>query len=117
MKRTSLPTIAGVINIIIGSIYLLGGIGIGVAFALGEGYGTSEVFPIVLLIIIAMPLAFSLPSIVGGIYAMQRKNWVIVLIGSITSLIIGAWVIIGLIPLILVILSKEEFEQTKKELA
>jgi putative membrane protein len=38
---------------------------------------------------------------------MQRKNWAIALIGSIASFL--TWFIIGLIPLILVILSKNEF--------
>ncbi len=55
----------------------------------------------------AVLLVFSLPSLIGGVYAVQRKNWVIALIGSIASFL--TWFIIGLIPLILVILSKDEF--------
>ena len=109
MKRTALPTVAGVMNIIIGSINFLGVIGVGIAIAVvwSNQYWIDWTALTVLWIVFAVLLVFSLPSLIGGIYAIQRKNWAVALIGSIASFL--TWFIIGLIPLILVILSKDEF--------
>ena len=110
MKRTALPTVAGVINIIIGSINLLGVIGVGIAIAVvWSQVGVDSTALTVLWIVFAVLLVFCLPSLIGGIYAIQRKNWAIALIGSIASLITWFWCLIGLVPIILVILSKDEF--------
>ena len=110
MKRTALPIVAGVMNIIIGSINLLGVIGVGIAIAVvWSQVGVDSIALTVLWIVFGVLLLFGLPSLIGGIYAVQRKNWAIALIGSIASFITWSWGIIGLIPLILVILSKDEF--------
>ena len=100
MKRTALPTIAGVINIVIGSLNLLGIIGVGIAIiVISSAAGVDViVIPILWSVLVAL-LILGLPSLIGGIYALQRKNWAIALIGSIASFLI--WNIIGLIPLIL----------------
>ena len=110
MKRTALPTVAGVMNIIIGSINFLGVIGVGIAIAVmwSDRYWTDWTALTVLWIVFAVLLVFSLPSIIAGIYAVQRKNWAIALLGSIASFL--TWFIIVLIPLILIALSKDEFE-------
>ncbi len=109
MNKTSLPTIAGVMNIIIGSINMLGVIGVGIAIAVvwSARYWVDWTALTVLWIVFAVLLVFSLPSIIAGIYAVQRKYWVIALLGSIASFL--TWFIIGLIPLILIALSKDEF--------
>ena len=109
MNRTASPVIAGVMNIVIGSINLLGVIGVGIAIAvLYSTAGTTPIATTVLWIVFIILLVFSLPSLVGGIYALQRRNWVMALIGSIASLL--TWNLIGLIPLVLVIISKNEFD-------
>lgn len=108
MKRTALPIVAGVMNIIIGSINLLGVIGVGIAIAVvWSQVGVDSIALTVLWIVVVVLLVFGLPSLIGGIYAVQRKNWVIALIGSVASFL--TWSIIGLIPLILIALSKDEF--------
>ncbi len=111
MKRTPIPIIAGVMNITIGSINLLGVSGVGIAIAViwSDQYWIDWTALTVLWIVLVVLLIFGLPSLIGGIYAIQRKNWAIALIGSIASFITWSWGIIGLIPLILVILSKDEF--------
>jgi putative membrane protein len=111
MKRTPIPIIAGVMNIIIGSINLLGVIGVGIAIAViwSDQYWVDWTALTVLWIVLVVLLIFGLPSLIGGIYAIQRKNWAIALIGSIASLITWFWGLIGLVPIILVILSKDEF--------
>jgi hypothetical protein len=111
MKRTSMPTIAGVFNIVIGAINLLGVLGVAIALVvisnsiLNHG---SIVIPILWAVLVAL-IVFGIPSIVGGIFAVQRRNWAMALIGSIASFI--TWNLIGLVPLILVALSKDEFDQ------
>ena len=114
MKRTALPTIAGVINIIIGSLNLLSIIGVGIAIVVISSAAGVDVIviPILWSVIVAL-LILGLPSLIGGIYALQRKNWVIALIGSIASFLI--WNIIGLIPLILIIISRDEFGNSISE--
>ena len=108
MKRTALPTIAGVINIIIGSINLLGVFGVGIAIVVISNTAGVDVIVIpILWSVIAGLLVLGIPSLIGGIYSVQRKNWAIALIGSIASFLI--WNIIGLIPLILIIISRDEF--------
>ena len=113
MKRTSSPTIAGVINIVIGSLNLLGVLGVVIIIALiSNDYYIDAITIPFLWVIFFVLLIFSIPSIIGGVYALQRKNWVIALIGSITSFL--TWNVIGLIPLILIIISKDEFAEYAK---
>ena len=114
MKRTALPTIAGVINIVIGSLNLLGIIGVGIAIiVISSAAGVDViVIPILWSVLVAL-LILGLPSLIGGIYALQKKNWAIALIGSIASFLI--WNIIGLIPLILIIISRDEFGNSISE--
>ena len=108
MKRTALPTIAGVFNIIIGSLNLIGIIGCGIAIiVISNATGADLVVIPILWSVIAGLIILGLPSLIGGVYALQRKNWAMALIGSIASFLI--WNIIGLVPLILIIISREEF--------
>lgn len=113
MKRTSSPVIAGVMNIVIGSLnlFLVLGVIIIIALLSNDYYFDDITIPFLWAIFIVL-LIFSVPSIIGGVYALQRKNWVIALIGSIASFL--TWNVIGLIPLILVIISKDEFAEYAK---
>jgi uncharacterized membrane protein len=113
MKRTTSPVIAGVMNIVIGALNLLGVLGIVVIIAvINSDYGIAEITMPFLWVVFFVLLIFSVPSIIGGVYGLQRKNWVLALIGSITSFL--SWNVIGLIPLILVIISKDEFAEYAK---
>ena len=111
MKRTAMPTVAGVFNIAIGALNLLGIFGVGIALIVISNTTAvhgSIVIPILWAVLFAL-LVFGIPSLVGGIFAVQRRNWAMALIGSITSFI--TWNLIGLVPLILVAMSKDEFDQ------
>jgi putative membrane protein len=109
MKRTAMPTIAGIMNIVIGAINLFGVVGVAIAIAIvwSNRVWIDWTAITVLWIVFAVLLVFGLPSLIGGIYALQRKNWGLALTGSIASFI--TWNFIGLIPLILIALSKNEF--------
>jgi len=58
--------------------------------------------------VFAFPAVVGIVAIVGGLYAMQRKIWWLALAGSIAALF-PFW-FLGLAPLILIALSRDEFE-------
>ncbi|MCJ2670524.1 MAG: hypothetical protein LN416_08460 [Candidatus Thermoplasmatota archaeon] len=53
-------------------------------------------------------IVLSLIGLLGGIFAMQRKHFGLAIVGGIFSLLVGFF-IFGLIGLILVAISKDEF--------
>jgi len=102
-QRTALPTTAGIINIVGGTIALIWGmtfaaLGTTIATDVLFGFGLFGVPSIVLGII----------AIIGGIFALRRKIWGFALAGSICAFI-SAWGL-GMLPIIFVALSKREFE-------
>ena len=120
MEKTWKPTVAGVLNIVAGSVGLVAVIGLIIAIIItGGSYlpGTDEIpkFVPYLLIGIAVPLAiFSVLSLLGGIYAVQRKVWWLALTGSITAIFASIPLLgglpVGITATILTALSKNEFE-------
>ena len=121
METTWKPIVAGIINIIVGVFNLLGMLVIiMVLVAIGSGIlALSTVINIMpmwlsgiaqgLLLIIAILLAiFSALPLVGGIYAVQRKNWGLALAGSIVAILSSTP--LGIASTVLVALAKNEFE-------
>ncbi len=70
-------------------------------------------------ILSALIILFSTVALVGGIMAIMRKHYTIVFIGAIFGIISGIFtiigIILGIIALVLLLLSKEEFEAKPKE--
>ncbi|MDD5083232.1 MAG: hypothetical protein PHU08_07675 [Dehalococcoidales bacterium] len=113
VKKTWMPTTAGVLCIVAGVIDLFVGIaitalssfigalsGIWGARAIGTAFG----IPIIILGIVA---------VIGGIYALQRRVWGLALAGAICALLIfPVWPgsIAGLLAIIFVAVSKQEFK-------
>ena len=121
METTRKPVVAGILNIIVGVLNFLGTFFIIIVLvAIGSGILALSAFinimPIWLsgiaqglLIIIAILLAiFSVLPLIGGIYAVQRKNWGLALAGSIVAIFSSAP--LGIASTILVALAKDEFE-------
>jgi len=121
METTWKPIVAGVINIIVGVFNLLGMVVIVmVLVAISSGIlALSTVINIMpmwlsgiaqgILLIIAIILAiFSAIPLVGGIYAVQRKNWGLALAGSIVAILSS--IPLGIVSTVLVALAKNEFE-------
>lgn len=62
--------------------------------------------------ILLIPLAMIIPAVVaiiGGVFTLKRKNWVMALIGSIALLLTSS--IAGVAALVLIILGRDEFEE------
>ncbi len=125
MEKTWKPTTAGILNIIAGVLSLLGAIGViigiivfvfvGSAPFLAYGWGDLGdlgIGPNFLIIILVIAAIFSaiigIFPLIGGIYALQRKKWGLVLAGSIVA-ILGSTPL-GIAATILTAISKDEFE-------
>ena len=119
MERTWKPTVAGILNIVSGVVGLIAVSGLIIAIIITGGYyypGTETIpnFVSALLIGLAVPLAiFSVLSLTGGIYAVQRKKWGLALTGSITAIFASIPLLgglpVGITAIILTVLSKNEF--------
>jgi len=109
VKKTARPVVAGIFNIVVGSINILGVIGLIIAAIASVPFDNG--FPLnvqAILIIIAVPLAvLGAVSIVGGVYGLQRRLWGLALAGSITSAISST--LLGIASIVLIAISKEEF--------
>ncbi|MFC1903857.1 hypothetical protein ACFLW9_03125 [Chloroflexota bacterium] len=121
MKTTWKPVVAGILNIIVGIVNLVGVFLIVILFvAIGSGLLSLSAFinliPIWLsgiaqgvLIITGILIAiFSALPLIGGIYAVQRKNWGLALAGSIVAILVSTP--LGIVSTVLVALAKDEFE-------
>lgn len=111
-RNTAKPVVAGIINIIIGSLCVL--------FALIIGFGTLMYMPAgrsmfgmptnlgIMEFLIVLPLALlGILSIMGGIYNLRRRLWGWALAGSIAAAIIST--IFGVASIILTAISRDEF--------
>ena len=103
-KDSAMPTIGGVLILIAGLIELAGGavlIGGGtffVSFDFGGG---------ILVVCGAVLAVLGVIALLGGIFAIQKKHFALAILGGILGL--AGWFIPGLIGLILVAVSKDEF--------
>ena len=120
-QKTWKPTVAGILNIIVGSVRLLGVFGVTIAIIVlktalywwnlikRDVYPMTLEFIVSILIVVAVFLAVAgILSLLGGISALQRKRWGLALAGSIAS-VFGP-VVLGIPALIFTAISKDEFD-------
>jgi len=123
VKRTWKPMVAGILNIVGGALRILGSIAvlIGIMFfilvatSVGPGpvpemdrWLIPGVLETILIIAVVFLLIVGIISIIGGIYALQRKKWGLALGGSIVA-IFGSSVM-GILATIFIAMAKDEFE-------
>jgi hypothetical protein len=119
MEKTWKPTVAGILEIVSGAVGIITVFGMGIAISVTGGYfipGTEAIpnFVSSLLIGISIPLAiFSILSMIGGIYTLQRKVWGLALAGAISSIFASIPLLgglpVGITATVLVSLSRNEF--------
>lgn len=107
INKTGKPIVAGVLSIIAGCFALIGALFFVVPMVTLGVIGVTFIIPILLAIAI-MPAVLGTLALVGGIYAMKRKIWGLALAGSIASAFICP--ILGIPTLVLITLSRNEFE-------
>ena len=118
VTKTPMPVIAGVLDIVhavFGLLCFIGLLiaiiavsGVGAAIYYGPAWGANMV-PLAVLWSIAIPCIIStILSLIGGVFAIQRKKWGLALAGSIAA--IFPTFIFGVAAVVLIALSKNEFE-------
>ena len=122
MEETWKPTTVGVINIVTGAFFLLGGIAViggsdqpigasaarYVSYSMGLGGEPGSAFITTLIAILsAMLIVPGLLSILGGVCALKRTMWGMALTGSVVTFL--ASVVPGIPAIVLTALSKKEF--------
>ncbi len=118
MKLTWKPIMAGILDIISGAIGMVGGVYFvvlsSVFRAMHEVMGMDPALiqqtEIIISRLFAVPFVLvfiGIISIIGGVYALQRRIWAFALAGAITSCIVFPF--FGLPAIILTGLAQEEF--------
>jgi len=109
-KRTSMPLIAGILAIIAGGLKLFSVLGlIAFSFFAIAPPTITRIGPLTLFLGAFIPLVIlTALAIVGGVFAIQRKRFGIALTGAIAALL--PFSLLGLASVILLAISKEEFE-------
>jgi len=122
MSRTWKPTTAGIINIVCGVFFLIGGIAVFsawgtptatsfagyVMYTMGQS-GTPDT-SYTNTVVTVMALACIIPgiiSVLGGIYSIRRRLWGMALAGSISTFIYSLF--FGIPAIIFTAISKKEF--------
>jgi len=109
VKKTWMPIIAGILDIVTGSLIL----SILFLFAIGPmiiepvRVGTFH-FDLSLLFMVIPAMTIVVLAIVCGIFAIQRRKWGWALAGSIAAAIVPFP--LGIVAIILLVLSKNEFK-------
>jgi hypothetical protein len=116
MIRTWMPTVGGILSIVIGSINLILSvliiIGLAAFFASSyyPNYSGSGVSATLGALIFLPIFIISVVSIIGGIFALRRRLWGLALAGAICA-ILPLWsLIFGVIAVVFIALSKHEFD-------
>ena len=118
MEKTWMPTAAGILDIVAGSLGLLFCVIIAIFFAFfsalmpSNGAGMNGL-PMAIMAIIFVPMAIfmlaaAILAIIGGVYALRRKKWGLALAGSIGALF--GITVIGIVAIVFTAISKSEFE-------
>ena len=111
METTWKPTTAGILTIVAGALNLIAGIAIACVSAACSGPWTGHMgmtgwcfgaigTPLIVIGIVA---------IVGGIFALRRRVWGLALAGAVCALFPPPIIALGLLSIIFLALSKEEF--------
>jgi len=103
--KTNLPSAAGILSIISGSIHISLGfliIFLGQVTMVNTGFWGIGILWIPLTVI-------GITSLIGGILALKRKLWGIALTGAILALI-WPFSILGVAAIILIVLSRQDFK-------
>jgi hypothetical protein len=114
-----MPTAGGVLSIIAGALGLLGilfwaAFGDVIAHHIVNFYFPNVrpapwgIFFMMYSIISLFSIVFDILAIVGGIFALQRRNWGLSLSGAIAALLGGSW-LLGALSTIFISLSRKEF--------
>jgi len=106
-----LSIVAGALSVALGLLFLfLGGILSGVLAAVGLP-GILSFIPLPILGGAAIPLfILGTVAILGGSYAVRRRNWPLALAGAICALFPPQVTILGALAIVFIVMGKNEFD-------
>jgi hypothetical protein len=114
-KKTWMPVVVGILNLICGGFAVLASsilAIIGTISGVLLSYAKLDFPPAVIALlfsVLAIALAIvGILAIIGGVYALQRRKWGMVLTGSIAALLPCR--LFGIAAIVLAVLAKKEFE-------
>jgi hypothetical protein len=107
MQKTWKPTTAGILSIVAGALNLIVGIALAATdvMLLGPLIGFPVLGPLAAVLIV-----LGIVSVVGGIFAVQRRIWGMALAGAICALFPPPVIILGILAIIFVAMGKGEFK-------
>jgi len=107
MEKTWKPTTAGILSIVAGVLNLIVGIALAATdvMLLGPIIGLPVLGPLAAVLIV-----LGIVSLVGGIFAIQRRIWGMALAGAICALFPPPVIILGILAIVFVALGKGEFK-------
>ena len=109
VKKTRMPKIAGILDIVVGSLILIVLLIFGVSpMIIAPVEAGIFHFDLSSLFMIVPALTIGLLAIIGGIFAIKRSKWRLALAGSIAAAINPTP--LGIAAIVLVVLSKKEFK-------
>ncbi|MBN1191616.1 MAG: hypothetical protein JXA46_17825 [Dehalococcoidales bacterium] len=119
MDTKWMPTVAGILNIVVGSLSLVGGILS--AFLIGaffsdsyDHYSGQGLSALMVWMVIFTPLfIISLLALAGGIFSLLKKTWGMALAGSIAASLTLWACPLGIISIVFVAISRYEFDRNK----
>ena len=118
LSQSWMPAVAGALSITSGTLGI-----IGIAFLIAFGIFGREiarealisigflqnVIPLRIIGFISIPLFIvNIVSIIGGIYAVQKKYWGLALAGAVCAIVPAQ--LLGILSVVFIALSKKEFE-------
>ncbi|MDD4874141.1 MAG: hypothetical protein PHE15_04120 [Dehalococcoidales bacterium] len=114
-----MPVAGGILNIASGLIGLIATaflvafsvtLGASIAREVLSSLGFLQIgIPITIIWLFAIPmLIISVVSIIGGVYAVNKRNWGLALAGAMCSIVPSQ--VIGVIAVIFIVISKKEFK-------
>jgi hypothetical protein len=102
MKKTWLPTAAGILDIIQGGLNLVG------VFVLTYALSLISTAPTTLTVITILASISGILAVICGFYTLQRKIWGLALAGSIAAIFPAS--ILGVLATVFTVMSKNEFD-------
>ena len=116
MEKTWMPTVAGILDIVAGTVSFIGLVFVLVGISvLAYTGGIDPLIGIPGTLILSIAVIFAIfaviadiLAIVGGIYALQKKKWGLALAGSIAAFF--ASILLGTAAIVFTVMSKNEFE-------
>lgn len=115
-ENASFPVIGGVLTLVGGIIGILSGCFLVIMYmAVFDGpMWIPDLMTAWISVYISIGIVFGSVGVIGGLFALRKKSWMLSLIGAVCAMISGMFIVIplilGVVGLIFIALSKNQFQ-------